>query len=217
MSPAVETVECDTTVRLTNGNGNATGIAPVCSSGQTFGGSDGQIYASSDRSMWQVDCNVLFSGGDLYQRNASTFQVCIDACDAYGSGCAGVSWVPTGWGTDTLPQCFLQSGIGSPATDSTHDVYSAVRLSKDPYRASSVVSTAAPICNTADGTVYTGQDGSQYQIMCNADDAGNHMSAVVTSDLATCVRICDSHRPTCAGVTWVRCNRPLVLSHLLVT
>lgn len=72
--------------------------------------SNSTIYTAADGAQFLIGCNLdLKEGGyDLYRTVETTFQSCIDACDAAGpSSCQGVSWVPYG---QSESYCYAKPG-----------------------------------------------------------------------------------------------------------
>ena len=125
-----QTYETDALVRVSVTTNLASGVAPLCPS------ASGSIYIGADGSRFRIDCNKDYPNGGLIQANASSFQVCVDACDAVGIVCAGVSYTPAGNTTSSQPTCYLKSliGVGVNAMlggvlgTEPYDVHSAVRI-----------------------------------------------------------------------------------------
>jgi hypothetical protein len=125
-----QTYETDALVRVSVSSNLASGVAPLCPSAA------GLIYVGADGSRFRIDCNKDYPNNGLIQANASSFQVCVDACDSAGILCAGVSYTPAGNQASSQPTCYLKSliGIGVNAIlggvlgTESFDVHSAVRI-----------------------------------------------------------------------------------------
>ncbi|KAF2148367.1 hypothetical protein K461DRAFT_301911 [Myriangium duriaei CBS 260.36] len=143
-------------------------------------------FLSSDNQLWQLNSTLGYNG-DLGTVQAGSIADCIDQCDAYGTNCAGVTWLEYGSSTQ---YCYLSSSssVQSPGSLSNYAGYSAVRIS-----GTSCISAQAPSCPGDDGGTYRSSTGFAYDVQCSYQYSGTVLAyADGVTSLQGCLEACDT-------------------------
>ena len=101
--------------------------SPVCPAG------NGTVYQSAANIAYQVICNVDFRGHDYPYQKVSSFEACLQKCDAFNYIshhvlCVAALYVPSRHDMDD--DCYLKSTIENP-TASSMEIIGAIRLSAE--------------------------------------------------------------------------------------
>ena len=98
---------------------------------------NGKTYTAKNGGQYKVECGLDYAGGDLQRVDAeTTFQSCMDACDAT-TGCIDVSWV---WGS-----CYMKSELTATPAQLSH-VWTGRRVESEPIQETSKPKTDAESC-----------------------------------------------------------------------
>lgn len=158
--------------------------------------SDGKIYKATNDN-FEITCGKDYAGGDLLGLGTSTFEECIQACDAHAE-CVNVAYVSGG--------CYLKKDQ-KPAVDSAA-VWGAVRKPATATATASATATAptatpastqsskAPLScenNASNFVKYTSPKNGLYQIMCGVDFGGNDIAGTTAGSFEECIAACDEN------------------------
>ena len=151
-------------------------------------GSNGKCLDVLDQgTCYETECDSTRAGNVLLQVITTTFQDCINECDAnFLKGCTYVNFVPgegtiLPGGTCTLQTTYSQSLTSSPGS------WGAIRES---------------ICPNRNGGNITIFQGKTYLLECSTDLYGGDMASPVwTSGIFDCMMACDN-TPGCVAVSW---------------
>jgi predicted heme/steroid binding protein len=167
------------------------------------GEANGKTYTAANGGKYKIECGIDYAGGDLLTVDSTTtFQTCMDACDAT-TGCIDVSWV---WGS-----CYLKNEVNT-ATELSH-VWTGRQIKVDELTC---------VNGESNGKTYTAKNGGKYQVECGIDYAGGDLHTVdSTTTFQTCMDACDA-TTGCIDVSWVTgscylknvLNPALELSHV---
>ncbi|KAL9102038.1 MAG: hypothetical protein Q9163_002771 [Psora crenata] len=108
----------------------STSAIPVATATTLCPTSNGTTYTSAAGVDYQVVCDIDFKGNDFPFQNVSSFQECVEQCDALNDlngrvFCLGALYVPSREGT--TEDCYLKSSVSDPVF-STFQIEGAIRL-----------------------------------------------------------------------------------------
>ncbi|KAF2634030.1 hypothetical protein P280DRAFT_512188 [Massarina eburnea CBS 473.64] len=130
-----QTITVTTTAYGTQYNCQCT-PAPSAAPSLTCPSANATSFTGSCGSQWNIECGIDRDNHDLTVKSASTFNECMNICDATSS-CVDVSYLGT--------NCYLKSGIGNANANS--NVWGAYQVS--PCAGSVASSIASPIITSA--------------------------------------------------------------------
>jgi predicted heme/steroid binding protein len=148
------------------------------------GEANGKTYTATNGGKYKIECGIDYAGGDLLTVDSTTtFQTCMDACDAT-TGCIDVSWV---WGS-----CYLKNEVNT-ASELSH-VWTGRQIKVDELTC---------VDGESNGKTYTAKNGGKYQVECGIDYAGGDLLTVDSmTTFQTCMDACDA-TTGCIDVSWV--------------
>jgi predicted heme/steroid binding protein len=148
------------------------------------GEANGKTYTATNGGKYKIECGIDYAGGDLLTVDSTTtFQTCMDACDAT-TGCIDVSWV---WGS-----CYLKNELNT-ASELSH-VWTGRQVEDDELTC---------INGESNGKTYTATNGGKYTVECGIDYAGGDLLTVDSiTTFQTCMDACDA-TTGCIDVSWV--------------
>ncbi|KAL9122664.1 MAG: hypothetical protein Q9187_000786 [Circinaria calcarea] len=187
-------------------------------------GRDGQDFTTTNGRTYGVSCGLALGNNDLPAQILTTFEECMNACDAYDPTtqidpkarypCTAVNWAPElrpgylncylkSQVTISSPSCQEDSAIlrqASPSQTAPGSGSSSTSVTPSPISSRAPVSSAdaAAPCPGANNTVYQQSSTRSYSILCDVSLQNYDLLATNVYTFQECMAACDSYVPPAA-------------------